>query len=156
MKPFRFSLESLRVLRKQKEHAAQLKYARALTACDRAALQLQNAATELAAAWHLFTKELAAGVTAGKLAGLRTWCMVLEIRRNERRAALEEARRAAEQAFQAMIVFAREREALDRFHDKSLRAHEHAAQCEEQKQFDELAVQSNGAAGPLQFAGHLN
>jgi len=141
MKPFHFSLESLRVLRKQKEHAAQFRYARALIACDHAAAHLQAAAGELAKCWDLLTHELAVGVAAGKLAGLRRWCAVLEIRRNERRAALESARRAAGQAFQEMVAAARDREALDRFHDKSRRAYDRLAQAGEQKQFDELAVQ---------------
>ena len=154
MKPFRFALESLRVLRKQKEHAAQLRYGRALTACDRAAAQLQMAAAELAAGWNLLSRELATGATAGKLASLRAWCTVLEIRRNERRATLAEARRAAERAFQAMIAATRDREALDRFHDKSRRAHEREAQSQEQKQFDELAVQRNRFGLPMAGAGH--
>jgi len=148
MKAFHFALESLRVLRRQKEHAAQLHYARALTACDRAAAQLQAAAGELARSWNLLTHELAVGVVAGKLSRLRVWCTVLETRRNERRAALEETRRTAAQAFQEMVTAAREREALDRFHDKSRRAYDRAAQAEEQKSFDELAVQRSRVGLP--------
>ena len=52
-----------------------------------------------------------------------------------------EARRAANDAFRLMTVAVREREALDHFHDKSRRLWQRAFQAEEQKMFDELAVQ---------------
>jgi flagellar export protein FliJ len=149
MKPFRFPLESLRVLRKQREHDAQLRYARALASCDTAAEQLQAAVAALTAGWEALVAELAGGTTAAKILGTRTWCTVLEIRRNERRAALDEARRAAESAFQQMVAAARDREALDRFFDRSRRAHELTARREEQKHFDEMAVQLGESPGAL-------
>jgi flagellar export protein FliJ len=156
MKPFRFPLESLRVLRKQREHTAQQRYAAALNARDGAAQRLQQAVAELARGWDQLTRELAGGVPAGTMMNLRTCCRVLEIRWHESQAALEEAHRAAESAFQEMVAAAREREALDHFYDKSRRVHDREAQREEQKNFDELAVQMSGAPGPLQFAGHKN
>jgi flagellar export protein FliJ len=156
MKPFHFSLESLRVLRQQKERAAQQRYAATLTTCHEAERQLQRATTELALGWNLLGRELEHGIVAGRLASFRTWCKALENRWNERKAVLDAARRAAELAFQEMTFAARDREALDRFHDKSRRAHDHQVQREEQKIFDELAVQLNGSPGPLQFTGHQN
>jgi flagellar export protein FliJ len=154
MKPFRFPLESLRVLRKQKENLAQQHYADALAACDRAETQLQTTVTELAAGRDSASRELADGIAAGKITDARAWCTVLEIRRNERWAALDVTRRASARAFQEMLAAGREREALDRFYDKSRRAHDREIRREEQKNFDEMAVQSHGANGLLQFAGH--
>lgn len=156
MKPFHFSLESLRVLRQQKERAAQQRYAAALTLCHEAELQLQRSTTELALGWNLLGRELEQGIVAGRLACFQTWCKALETRWNERKAAVDEARRAAEVAFQEMVSAARDREALDRFHEKTRRAHDHLVQREEQKIFDELAVQLNGTPGPLQFIGRNN
>ncbi|HEY5234484.1 MAG TPA: flagellar export protein FliJ [Verrucomicrobiae bacterium] len=154
MTRFKFPLESLRVLRKQKERAAQQRYARALTVCSKAEAQLQNAFTELETGWNSLSRELAAGVAVSRLVYLRTWCMVLEIRWRERKAVLAEARRVAELAFQEMIFAARDREGLDRFHDKARRAHEHEILREEQKDFDEMAVQSNATPGLMQLTGH--
>ena len=91
--------------------------------------------------------ELQAGATAGRIVNLRTWCTVLEIRRNECAAALAEARRNADDAFRLMTAAAREREALDRFHDKSQHLWQRAFHADEQKMFDELAVQRQSAAG---------
>ena len=55
-----------------------------------------------------------------------------------------------------MIAATRDREGLDRFYDKALLAHDREMQREEQKKFDEMAVQSNGERGLLQFAGFNN
>ena len=156
MKPFHFTLEPLRVLRQQKERAAQQRYARALAACSEAERRLEEAGSELLVGWNLLGHELGIGITADRLANLRTWCKVLEIRRNQCQAALNEARLAAEAIFQEMAAAVRDREALDRFHDRSRRAHDREALREEQKTFDELAVQLSGTPGPLQFTGHNN
>jgi flagellar export protein FliJ len=153
MKAFTFPLESLRVLRKQKERAAQQRYARALAACKRAETQLVEAAGELEAGQQLFERELANGITAGHLASLRNGCLVLEIRWRERQAALTEARRVAGLIFREMAVATREREGLDEFYDKARRAHEHDVRRGEQKTFDEMATQANGHNGRLQLAG---
>jgi len=146
MKAFNFPLESLRVLRKQREQTAQQRYARALAQCDDAVRGWQLAEAELNAGHAHFTRELAAGAAAARLVQLRTWCTVLEIRRNEVAAALAEARRLVNDAFRLLTAAAREREALDRFHDKSQHLWQRAFHADEQKMFDELAVQRQSAA----------
>lgn len=147
MKAFKFPLESLRTLRKQRENAAQQFYARALSACDSAARSLVLAEEELKTGHTMFQGELSTGTTASHLVHLTTWCAMLEIRRNERAAALAEARRGANEAFRAMTVAVRDREALDRFHDKSLTKWHHEFIADEQKMFDELAVQRQSGNG---------
>lgn len=151
MKTFRFPLESLRTLRKQKERAAQQRYARSLYACNAAAALLEKAARALDAGREMLTRELNNGVSAARLMNLRTWCMALEIHHRERRAAFNESRRLADLAFQEMAVAMRDREGLDRFHDRARQAYAREVLLEEQKHFDELAVQLNGAAGRLSF-----
>ena len=56
MKEFTFPLESLRVLRKQKERAAQQRYAKSLAACKKAETQLLDAAVELEAGRNLLAR----------------------------------------------------------------------------------------------------
>ena len=145
MKAFNFPLESLRTLRKQREQAAQQRYARALVVCDSAARVLQQAEVELKSGHMVLVGELETGATAARIVHLRTWCTVLEIRRNECLAAFAETKRNANDAFRLLTAAAREREALDRFHDKSQRIWQRAFQAEEQKMFDELAVQRQAA-----------
>lgn len=156
MKRFKFPLEPLRVLRRQRERAAQQLYAKTLAVCKKAEIQLQSADAELEAAWSSLGGELNANATASRLLHLRTWCTVLEIRWHERKAALAEARRVADLAFQEMIAAMREREGLDCFYDKALLAHDREIQRAEQKNFDEMAVQSNAAHGLLQLSGLKN
>ncbi|HEX4349326.1 MAG TPA: flagellar export protein FliJ [Verrucomicrobiae bacterium] len=145
MKAFNFPLESLRTLRQQRERTAQQVYARALVLCDGAMRVLQLAEEELNTGHAMLGNELKTGATASRLVNLRSWCGILETRRNECLAALAEARRRANDAFRLMTTAAREREALDRFHDKSQRAWQRAFQADEQKMFDEMAVQRQTA-----------
>lgn len=141
MKAFHFPLESLRTLRKQREHEAQQQYARALVICNGAERLLHLAEEELKAGRIMLIQELGACTTAARIVNLKAWCDVLEVRRHECCTALAEARSKAQQAFGAMTHAVREREALDRFHDKSKQQWQRAFQADEQKMFDELAVQ---------------
>jgi flagellar export protein FliJ len=156
MKRFQFPLEPLRVLREQNERAAQQRHARALAACAAAEAQLQNAVKKLTEGLDLLTRELSAGASAGQIMNLRTWCLVLEIQKHERAAALMDARGIAENTFKAMLAAMRDREGLDLFRDKLRRAHDFEFRREEQKNFDEMAVQSGRADSLLEFAGHEN
>ena len=153
MKTFHFPLESLRTLRQQREQAAQQRYSRALTLCDGAAKILQLAETELLTGHAMLNFELANGATAARIMNLQTWCKVLELRRNECAAALNTARADANTAFQAMTAAVREREALDKFYEKSRRLWERTAQKMEQNLFDELAIQrQHGPAWSMAFS----
>jgi flagellar export protein FliJ len=144
MKSFRFPLEPLRVLRRQKERVAQQRYARLLSACNTAAAQLEKATGELTRGREVLTRELNEGVTAARIMNLRTWCMALEIHQHERKAAFTEARRISQLALNEMNAARRDREGLDRFYEKARRAHVREILNEEQKNFDELAVQMAG------------
>lgn len=146
MKAFTFPLESLLTLRKQREQAAQQRYTRALTLCDGAARVLQLAEMELLTGHGLVQEELTAGTSAARIINLQTWCKVLELRRNECAQALAQARTDASEAFRAMTAALRDREALEKFHDKSRRAWERALASAEQKMFDELAIQHQGGS----------
>ena len=147
MKAFHFPLESLRTLRKQREQAAQQRYTRALTLCDGAAQVWQLAEMELGTGHGLLNDELATGASAARIINLQTWCKVLELRRNECAQALTTARASANEAFRAMTAAVRDREALDKFHEKARRVWERELLSTEQKTFDEMAIQQ--ASGSL-------
>jgi flagellar export protein FliJ len=140
MKPFRFSLQSLRVLRQHKERNAQQRFAEAMRVCEEAAFQLQEASDELAAGWTSLCEELAGGVSATRLLRTRSWCNVLEARQKDRAEALRSVRSAMDAAWREMMLATRDREALDRHHDKCRRAYERDAQREEQKRLDEIGI----------------
>lgn len=154
MKSFRFPLQSLRVLREQKEQTAQKHYAEVLRACEDAAARVKAAGDELSASWNALGQELAAGVTAMELLRTRAWCNALELRLKERTGLLEQARLAVDKVWQEMLNATRDREALDRYYKKNRRAHDRKVQVEEQKQLDELAMRMVDTPSPLEFAGH--
>jgi flagellar export protein FliJ len=147
MKPFRFSLQSIRVLRERKEQVAQQRFAQAMLACEDAACQLQAASDELAAGWTSLCEELSAGVAATKLLRTRAWCNVLESRQKVRAEALRHAQRLMDDAWREMMLATRDREALDRYHDKCRRAYDRQAQREEQKRLDEIGVRRTTGRG---------
>lgn len=141
MKTFSFPLESIRILRQQRERSAQSRYARALTVCENAEHGVRSAQAELSTGYAVLSEELNHTSTIERLTQLRTWCAVLEIRFHECEAALVEAKRAATEAFNFLCAATRDRETLDRFHDKSKRAWQRVCLQTEQNMLDEMAVQ---------------
>jgi flagellar export protein FliJ len=151
MKTFRFPLQSLRVLREQKEHAAQKRFADALRLCEDAAAQVKAAGEELSACWGTLGRELSSGVAAIDLLRTRAWCNVLELRLKERASLLEKARHTVDTMWNEMMLATRDREALERYHSKKRRAYDRKARAEEQKALDELAVRLADAPMPLNY-----
>jgi flagellar export protein FliJ len=151
MKAFHFSLSALSVLREQQEQAAQKKYADALHFCEEAAGRVQTASQELMGCWHDLTGKLTAGVSAVEFLRARAWCNVLELRLKERTTALEQARLKVDAVWHEMLVATRDRETLDRFHNKKRRVYDMEVQRQEQKELDELAIQLAATPGPLSY-----
>jgi flagellar export protein FliJ len=149
MKPFRSPIQPIRVLRQQKERAAQQRYAAALHGCETAAASVQAASEDLNNCWATLNKELESGVTGVQLLRTRAWCNVLELKLKERASALEKARLAVDAIWKEMMLATRDRDALDRFHNKSRRAHDREAERVEQNNLDEMAVQLGGNASSL-------
>ena len=153
MKAFRFPLQSLRVLRDQKERTAQKRYADALRACEEAAERVKAAGGELSANWSALGRQLAAGVTAMELLRLRAWCNVLELRLKEDTGLLEKARLAVDAVWQEMLSATRDRESLDRYYKKTRRLHDRKVQVLEQKDLDELGMRMAETPSALELAG---
>src|SRR5579883_1022482 len=153
MKSFRFSLQPIRALKEQAEQTARERYAATLRACEEAAARVQSASVELTECWTGLCDKLAAGVESGELLRARAWCNVLELRVKERAAALEIARHAVDAVWKELMLTTREREAMDRLHDRRRAAYNRQAQAAEQKTMDELALRlANPAASPRVLA----
>ncbi|HEU5123970.1 MAG TPA: flagellar export protein FliJ [Verrucomicrobiae bacterium] len=156
MKPFRFPLQPIRVLREQKEQKAQKLFGDAKRTCDDAASQLKAASDELVQAWNSLCHDMSTGVNAAQLAKTRAWCNVLELRQKERAEILQCARRAMDAAMKQMLLATRDREAIDKYHDKSRHSYDLAAQRNEQKMLDELGVRGATTAGALSGSHRMN
>jgi flagellar export protein FliJ len=140
MKPFRFPLKSLRVLREQKERTMQKRYVEALRASDAAAAKLDAGRHELAAAWTALCEEITEGATVGQLHQTRSWCGELERRCDQLDAALKSAQQATHAAWHDMVLASRDREALDKLREKCRRTFDRGVQRDEQKQLDEMGL----------------
>lgn len=140
MKPFRFSLQSVRVIRERKEQAAQQHYAAVLRDHERAASQLERANAELAASWEALCQQVTHGATATELRRARAWCSALETRQKERATEMQQARYALETATRELLNAARDRQALDHLHDQHRATYDREAQREEQKLLDEMGL----------------
>jgi len=140
MKPFRFPLQSLRVLREQREHAAQQRYAGALRARNAAATRLDLGNHELAAAWTALCEDVAEGAAMARLHQTRAWCSELERRCEQLTAAFKAAERLALDAWREMVLASRDRQALEKLHAKHRRAFDREVQRDEQKQLDEIGL----------------
>lgn len=149
MKPFRFSLQSVRVIRERKEQVAQQRYAAAIRAQEQAAERLQRAVDELAQQWRDLAHAITRGTDAAELRRAQAWGAALETRQKERAQELQQARSALEVATQELTVAARDRQALERLHDKHLLTHNRAAQRAEQKVLDEMGLRASPNGGLL-------
>ncbi|MBC8095355.1 MAG: flagellar export protein FliJ [Akkermansiaceae bacterium] len=145
MKPFRFSLQPLRVIREQKEQKAQKAFGDALRLCDEAAFQLQASSDELVAAWTTLCREVTKGVNASEIMRSRSWCNVLELRQKDHAEALQQAQRSMEAALLQMRLATRDREAIDNYHDKRRGVYDLEVQRDEQKNLDEVGLRRTGA-----------
>lgn len=141
MKPFRFTLQPILSLKSQAEQTARERYAATLRACEEAAARVQLASVELTECWAGLCQKLAEGVTSAELLRARAWCNVLELRVKERAAALEKARLAVDAVWQELMLATREREGLDRLHDRRRLAYDREFKAAEQKELDQLALQ---------------
>lgn len=144
------------MLRERKAEAAQQQHAKALRACRTAQEQLDMANLRLAEAREWLAMVLAENPEAGKITGVRAWCAALEIKQREHLKLLDESRRIAEATLREMAVATRDREALDRYREKSQRAYEYELRREEQKVTDEMAAQPGRMGGLLELAGPEN
>ncbi len=118
MKPFPFSLQSLREFREQNQQTMRARYARMLRVCEETAAQVHAVSAELARSWKTLCDQMAAGVTGDELLRARAWCLVLEIRVKERAVALEQARHAVDEVWKELLVVTRARETLELFFEK--------------------------------------
>jgi flagellar export protein FliJ len=141
MKPFRFSLQPVLALKEQVEQTARERYAGTLRACEEAANRLQMASVELTECWTALCIKLADGVDSAELLRARAWCNVLETRVKERASALEKAHQAVDAAWQQLLHATREREGLERLHDRRRGIYTRSVQAAEQKALDEVALQ---------------
>jgi flagellar export protein FliJ len=139
MKPFHFTLESVRIVRQRHEQDAMDLYARTLLMRQQAVERLEAVQQLLRAGWQELRQLMARGCQAASAARMHEYHRSLEKRRDECVAALGVAERRVNAAFQAMIAARREREVVDKCFDKQKARHQREQVRVEQKFLDDLA-----------------
>jgi flagellar export protein FliJ len=139
MKPFHFTLESVRVVRQRHEQDAMDQYARTLLSRHQAVERLEAVQQLLKAGWQELRQLLAHGCAAASAARMQDYHRSLEKRRDECVAALGVAERRVNAAFQAMMAARREREIVDKCFTKQKARHQREQVRVEQKFLDDLA-----------------
>lgn len=141
MKKWKFNLESVRELKTKIEEQAAQKHARALMTRAKAKSDLAQTENELnAAALLQFSNQGRA--SAKDLQQLNDYMLLLEKQRKERLDACLRAEKDAALTRAALEKAARDREILQKVHDKRRSEYEFELGREEQKWIDELAGRS--------------
>jgi flagellar export protein FliJ len=139
MKPFRFTLEPLRIVREMKEREAMEKYGRALMEVRQRKEELEHAREEEGWVQEEIKRRLEEGVSIGHILQQRLCCVHLEQVRKQAAMAVETAEKEAKQALNAMLLARRNREIVDKFKARQRVVYDRALTIEEQKLMDELA-----------------
>jgi len=139
MKKFRFTLQALQTVRERHEHLALQNYAQAVRARTCAQEALQEVERECAGVWQRqrAQRETVATVVdfaqsseyAGRLAEWKQQCV----------AALAQAERGVDQAWEKLVLARRAREVVVRFHQRQRDRYAREWARAEQKEMDEFA-----------------
>jgi flagellar export protein FliJ len=139
MKAFHFTLEAVRTVRERHEHAAMEQYAQALVAREQAAQRVNAVQDRLKDVGQEIHGLLTAGSAASKVAQAHDCHRSLQQQLNECVAALGLAECQVNVALNAMLAARRQREIVDKFHDKQKTRHRREQLRGEQKVLDDLA-----------------
>ena len=137
MKKWKFSLEAVRILKKRLEEEAAQKHSQALVQLGHAKALLAETEANLQAA----TRDCSGRkrTSAAELMQLNQYIAGLDRQRAERQAATCEAEKLVTLARAHLEKMAREREILDRLHDRKKAEHGFHVARQEQKWLDEMA-----------------
>jgi flagellar export protein FliJ len=153
MKPFRYKLRAVAMLRERHEHDSLDRYAQALAQRAQALVRLESAERDLSAARFELQERVAGGCAAHVINGLQIHCETMNQRRARCASEVQSAERAVNQRLAEMLAARREREAVEKHHQRSRDEHRRAGQREEQKWLDDLTPQ-RGLLPALENAAH--
>lgn len=139
MKPFRFTLEVLRTLRRRQEQLALEAYAQSVRLRQQASQRLEHARELCEAAWRESQAQLAQGVTAAELTQAQEHAQQLERRCREAAQGLLQAEQKTQHCWEGLVAARRQVEIVEACFEKQRLRYQQACQREEQKFLDELA-----------------
>ncbi len=140
MKRFKFSLQAVRTLRERAEQTALERYARAVAARQQAIEHLRAIRTRCESVWHVRQIMTANGAAAEELSRAQEYSQALEQSVAQGEAQLLNTQRAVDQAWQHLVGARKQREVVDKCHDRQRGRYDHECRTEEQKELDEMAT----------------
>jgi flagellar export protein FliJ len=140
MKPFKFTLQAVRILREREEQAALEEYANAVRARQLAFQQVENARFELQEKWTELNLKLQNGVTAGELSQLHIFCKALQNKLADAEECLRKAKAHAHLCWKKLMTARQKRETVDKYFKKQLLKYQKECFRDEQKLIDELSI----------------
>lgn len=146
MKPFRYKLQAVQMLRERKEHEAAEQYALALALRAQALKRLEDVEHQLSLARFEIQELVTAGCPVHQVSRRQQFCTVIQERRNQCTTELQSAERTVQQRFSAMLAARQEREAVEKHHEKCRQEHQRGLQREEQRWLDDLTPRPGLAA----------
>jgi len=147
MKAFRFSLQTILILREEAEHEAQRHYCRMLGEVEAVKTGLAGVKRQMAALAAAQQAKLAVALPACELQQLGNFRVVLEERRNQLQQNLVRAQSAAELARGKHLKSRQDRQAIENYRQKLRRAYDQKAARDEQKVVDDLAGRATTLTG---------
>ena len=151
MKPFKFTLQALLILREQEEQTALTNYGQALLSRERAISAARSARDELTQAWGQFHDRLSAKCSAVELSQMKQWCQGLEQQLHELDTAAHIARAQAKEAFLKLLAARQARAVLEQLSAKQKKRHLRAKRKKEQKALDNTPARPNQLAALLEL-----
>ncbi len=145
MKPFRFTLEAVSIVRQRQEQKAMELYGQTLDMRRQAKDALDAVDKELNTCWQQWRRQLADGFAAADAARAHAYHSVLTQRRTDCAKALEAAERRVNAALEDMLQARQQREIVDKFFDKQKAQHQRGVARGEQKFLDDLAGRRRGS-----------
>ena len=139
MKPFRFTLEPLRVVRERQEREAMERYGQSLMEVNRCKRALADIDQELLWLQEECKRYLLKGAVSAHIVQQQLYGTHLEACRKKALEAIEASEEKAKVAMQAMLQARQEREIVDKFREKQRIIYDRSITVEEQKLLDELA-----------------
>ena len=148
MKPFRFNLQALLLLREREERKALEAHGRDVQAARAALERAQAAQLELEGLWSGLSTLSARGAAVFEVMQLQAYAATVRERKKQLDAALLAAQKAESESRRRFMEARQQREAVERFREKKKKRHDHAAALEEQALLDDLSQRdrSLGAA----------
>lgn len=141
MKPFRFTLEAVRTLRKRQEQEAMEAYAAAVATRQKALEGLREAERECEAAWAMSRERKAGGAPAAHLSQVEDYCRLAEEFKKCCAEMVVEAQRKTDLALEKLLAARQAREAVDKFRQRQRDRYKRELAREEQKVLDEIGQQ---------------